>query len=129
MSRVPARMAVMIRARAGDCCEYCRLPAMSSQAPFEVEHIIPVKHQGDSSPENLALACFHCNRHKGVSISGIDPDTGGLVRLFHPRLDVWSRHFRMKNGVLTGRTPIGAVTIDVLVMNDHLQVQLRHLWL
>ena len=113
----------------GDCCEYCLLPAISSQAPFEVEHIIPVKHQGSSAPDNLALACFHCNRRKGVSISGIDPLKGGLVRLFHPRHDDWSRHFRMKEGVLTGRTIVGTVTIDVLVMNDRQQIQLRRIWL
>jgi hypothetical protein len=31
--------------------------------------------------ENLAFACYHCNLHKGPNLSGIDQDSGALVRL------------------------------------------------
>jgi len=37
--------------------------------------------------ENLALACLHCNQHKGPNIAGRNPETGEIVELFHPRQD------------------------------------------
>ena len=128
MSRVPARLAGQVRARAANRCEYCRLPVVASQAPFEVEHIIPRKHAGATEPANLALACLHCNRHKGVNISGLRYPGGVLVRLFHPRRDVWSRHFRVRDGWITGRTEIGRITVQILMMNNPTHVQLRRLW-
>ena len=67
---------------------------------------------------NLALACLHCNRHKGPNIAGRDVATGGLVRLFHPRQDRWSDHFAWSGAELVGRTPIGRITIHVLAIND-----------
>jgi HNH endonuclease len=128
MSRVPASLATKVRARAVNRCEYCRLPSIASQAVFEVEHIIPLKHGGRTVLENLALACMHCNRHKGVNIGGIPAAEGRLVRLFHPRRDEWGRHFRIRDGMLTGRTLIGQVTLQVLAMNNPAQIQLRKLW-
>ena len=128
MSRVPARLAAQSRERAAFRCEYCRLPSIASQAAFEVEHIVPRKHKGATALESLALACMHCNRHKGVNISGLCLPDGKLVRLFHPRRDPWHRHFRVRDGLLIGRTEIGRITIQVLVMNNRDQVQLRRLW-
>ena len=68
--------------------------------------------------ENLALACLHCNRHKGPNIAGTDPETGAMIRLFHPRLHRWSNHFEWAGAVLRGRTAIGRTTIHVLAIND-----------
>lgn len=128
MSRVPAGLASRVRTRAANRCEYCRLPSIASQAVFEVEHIIPLKHKGETVLENLALACMRCNRHKGANLGGILPPGERLVRLFHPRRDEWHRHMRVKDGLLIGRTHIGKVTIQVLVMNTPDQVHLRKLW-
>ena len=111
MTRVPARLTAIIRERAAHRCEYCHLPALASQAPLEVEHIIPRKHAGATEPGNLALACLHCNRHKGVNISGFQQPGGALVRLYHPRTDGWHRHFRVRAGWITGRTAIGRATV------------------
>jgi len=66
---------------------------------------------------NLALACLHCNRHKGPNISGWDADSGQLVRLFHPRTDSWKEYFRLDAPRINGTTPIGRVTVHVLAMN------------
>ena len=63
------------------------------------------------------MACFHCNRFKGPNIAGIDPASGELVRLFHPRTDLWTEHFRFDDARLLGLTPIGRATINVLAMN------------
>ena len=67
--------------------------------------------------DNLALACFHCNTHKGPNIAGIDPESGDLVRLFHPREDQWDDHFRWQGPVLAGVSAVGRATIQVLAIN------------
>jgi 5-methylcytosine-specific restriction endonuclease McrA len=54
----------LVRQRAGDCCEYCRLPQKVSELRFHVEHVIPRQHGGSDEFENLALACPECNLHK-----------------------------------------------------------------
>jgi 5-methylcytosine-specific restriction endonuclease McrA len=47
----------LVRHRAGNRCEYCRVKQeYLSFSSFEVEHIIPRKHGGDDNPTNLALA-------------------------------------------------------------------------
>jgi hypothetical protein len=129
MSRVPANLVLQVRTRAQHRCEYCHLPEFSTQLPFEVEHIIPVKHKGSTTSSNLAFACLHCNRHKSVNIAGFIHSGRRIVRLFHPRRDVWREHFRMKDGHIIARTTIGTVTIDVLDLNDEKQVLLRRFWL
>lgn len=129
MRRVPASLAASVRERAAHRCEYCRLPAIATQTPFEVEHIVPIKHDGPTIPANLAYACFHCNRHKGPSIFGLHLSTGKLVRLFHPRRDRWHEHFKLIQGRLSGKTEVGRITVRVLNMNKLEQVQLRKLWL
>lgn len=83
-----------------------------------MDHIVAVQHGGSSVDENLALACVHCNRHKGPNVAGIDHTTGEIVRLFHPRSDNWREHFLWNGSELVGRTPVGRVTIQVLSINE-----------
>jgi len=78
-----------VRRRAAERCEYCRLPESSGDITFHVEHIVAQQHQRDDHPSNLALACDRCNLHKGPNLTSIDPETGQVVRLFHPRTDDW----------------------------------------
>lgn len=92
-----------------------------------MEHIIPRQHGGATLEWNLALSCPHCNLHKGPNLTGMDPDTGEVTRLFHPRSDVWSEHFRLGNGQVTGLTAIGRTTVWLLKMNENEQVALRSL--
>jgi hypothetical protein len=110
-------LAAFVRQRAGGRCEYCLLPQEYSSSPFEIEHIIAEQHGGKAVAGNLALACFACNRHKGPNLTGMDPHTGKLARLFHPRRHAWRRHFRWNGPVLVGRTPVGRVTVAVLAIN------------
>src|SRR5687768_7101956 len=76
--------------RAAACCEYCRLPQASHPLPFQIDHIVAQQHHGATELWNLALACLRCNRFKGPNLSGIDPATGAICRLFHPRKDTWN---------------------------------------
>jgi hypothetical protein len=103
--------------RAHHRCEYCRIPYPHYRLPFQVDHIIARQHGGTATLDNLAMACFHCNRFKGSNIAGLDSASGELVRLFHPRTDLWTEHFRFDGARLVGLTPIGRATIHVLAMN------------
>jgi hypothetical protein len=114
-----------VRQRAGHRCEYCRVPQAFYQTPFEIDHIIARQHRGHTVLSNLALSCLHCNGHKGPNIAGLDPLTGKLTKLFHPRRHKWERHFRWQGPYLVGRTAVGRVTAAVLAMNDVEAVRVR----
>jgi hypothetical protein len=111
--------------RAGDACEYCRMPQALDELTFEIDHVVAESHGGKTAPHNLALSCFNCNRFKGPNLSGIDPRSGRLTRLFNPRRHRWETHFRWQGARLVGRTAVGRTTIRVLHINDWLRVQLR----
>jgi len=86
-----------VRRRALFRCEYCLLPEALVSTPFQFDHIIAQSHGGETTADNLAFACFHCNNFKGPNVAGIDPDTGEIVRLFHPHLP-YSRASRVPAG-------------------------------
>ena len=94
-------------------------------AVLHVEHIVPSKHGGSDSPDNLALACIDCNLHKGSNLTGIDPESGQLTELFHPRRHQWDDHFAWNGINIVGNTSIGRTTIRVLNMNSEDQLALR----
>jgi len=118
----------VVRNRAGDCCEYCLLPSSAGTVAFHVDHIIPVKHGGSDDVRNLCLACYKCNAHKSHDLAGIDPQTGTLTPLYHPRRQVWSEHFSIQADMrIEGLTPEGRTTVLVLQMNDQDRVENRQL--
>ena len=82
-----------------------------------MDHIIAQKHGGPTIEPNLAWACFYCNNAKGSDLAGLDPLTGQLTRLFNPRTDLWSEHFRWSGAELVGTTDVGRVTVVVLRIN------------
>jgi len=83
-----------VRERADNRCEYCRVQQQfHPDFTFHIEHIVARQHGGRDDPENLALSCHLCNSKKGPNLSGLDPDTGLLTRLFNPRTDRWNEHF------------------------------------
>jgi 5-methylcytosine-specific restriction endonuclease McrA len=111
--------------RAGHRCEYCQIPQDCDEIPFEIDHIIAIKHRGLTIAGNLALACFHDNSHKGSNIAGLDPKTRKLTPLFNPRRHEWARHFRWRGACQIGRTAVGRVTVAILNINDPLRIELR----
>jgi hypothetical protein len=106
-------------------CEYCWIPQNFDESPFEVDHVIALKHDGRTTAGNLALSCFHCNAHKGSNIAGRDPLTRKLTPLFNPSRQKWTRHFRWAGAYLVGRTPVGRTTVAVFNINDPARVELR----
>jgi hypothetical protein len=111
--------------RANGQCEYCQIAQQFDDLTFEIDHIIAEKHHGKTTAANLALACFSCNKYKLSDLSGIDPKTRRIVRLFHPRRMSWHRHFRWDGPWLVGRTAVGRATISTLKINAPLRVRLR----
>lgn len=114
---VPAALRRKVHERADGRCEYCRMPQIFDPAGFEVDHVIPEKMDGRTELDNLALACFKCNNHKGPNIAGIDPDSGEKAYLFDPRSDTWDDHFQWQGAVLSGLSPTGKATVALLQIN------------
>ncbi len=114
-----------VRRRAKDRCEYCRVPQSASRLRHQIDHIVARHHDGETTSDNLALCCVPCNLYKGTNIAGIDPTTGKLTRLFHPRRDRWQEHFAWLGPVLQGSTAVGRTTIRVLVLNSPDRVAAR----
>lgn len=115
-----------VRQRALDRCEYCRLPQSAQPlVTFHVEHVIARRHGGTENPDNLCLACERGNAAKGPNLSGRDPVTGNIERLFDLRNQEWSEHFQFLGPVIVGLTAIGRATVEVLNMNEGRRVQLR----
>lgn len=122
----------LVRRRAADRCEYCRIPQEATPfITFHVEHVVAKQHvdRDETDPFGLAFACDRCNAFKGPNLSSIDPETGDRVALFNPRTDAWSDHFVVSDGRIVGLTPIGWATARLLNMNDPRRVELRDLWL
>jgi len=120
----------VVRQRAGDACEYCRIAQKATPLiAFHVEHIVSRQHGGSDDPSGLALACDRCNAYKGPNLTSIDPQTGTVAALFHPRTDLWSAHFVVEGGHVIGLTPTGRATVRLLNMNAPRRVQLRREWL
>jgi hypothetical protein len=125
---IPAEMRRFVIARADSRCEYCRMPSDDVILPHEPDHIIAVKHGGATIEDNLAVACFLCNRFKGTDLASLDPDTGLLTRLFHPRSDAWNEHFQIHdNGIIRPRTNVGRTTARLLRFNLPESVATRRL--
>jgi hypothetical protein len=115
----------LVRSRAGGRCEYCQLHQQHSGLRHHIEHIVARQHGGSDDLSNLALACHRCNLHKGPNLSGVDPLTGSVERLFHPRGDSWSEHFVFDGVRIEGISAIGRATVQCLQMNDVRRLELR----
>jgi hypothetical protein len=101
---------------------------MLTLVPHEVDHIIAVKHSGETASDNLALCCAVCNKYKGTDVASIDPQSGEIERLFHPRRDRWGDHFDLR-GYDRFKTGIGRVTVRLLQLNRPERIKERELML
>ena len=115
---IPVNLRGLVYERAKATCEYCLTPEMISFSSHQIDHIIAEKHAGATNLDNLALACMLCNKYKGSDIASIDPKTGKIVGLYHPRLDIWEKHFKLeKTGKIKPLTDIGRATSQLLRFN------------
>ncbi|MEB3339502.1 HNH endonuclease [Okeania sp.] len=90
------------------------MPEFLTFATHEIDHIIAEKHGGSTEENNLALSCTLCNQYKSTDLTSIDPDTGDITSLYHPRQDIWLDHFSIKNGRIIPSSAKGRVTARLL---------------
>jgi hypothetical protein len=119
-----------IRQQAGDRCGYCLSPQYLVMGVLEIEHIVPKAAGGSDNEENLWLACRLCNSFKSGQTHGLDPQTGQLVQLFHPRTQTWYDQFEWaQDGTqIIGKTPCGRASVVVLQLNNLVAVTVRRFW-
>ena len=111
--------------RANSTCEYCRLNQVYAYLPFQIEHIIAIKHGGGSELANLALACPHCNNHKGSDLTTFLDTYDNIVSLYNPRKELWSNHFETTEGMIHPLTDVGRATIKLLKLNEPERLAIR----
>lgn len=111
------------------CC-YCLTSEENSGIAMTIDHIIPRSQNGETSFENVCLACRSCNEYKGKKTTTTDPLTGEIIPLFHPRKQKWNEHFTWSaDGTkIEGLTAIGRGTIIALRMNNAVIVSARRRW-
>lgn len=125
---IPADLSRRVRARAGDHCEYCQLPQWGQEATFHVDHVRPVTLRGRTVFSNLALACVLCSLTKAAKTDAVDPLTGKVVSLFHPRREDWLDHFKWSlRWQIVGLTPTGRATVVALRMNRPRVLEIRRI--
>ena len=100
---------------------------MWQYVPFTVDHVTPLSAGGSGDEDNLALACFHCNRQKWRHTTARDPQTGAEAPLFNPRQQQWADHFIWSSNRLTivGLDAIGRATVEALRFNRQRIVAIR----
>jgi len=125
MADIEVVLRELVRFRASGCCEYCRISERFTLAEHEIDHVIAIKHGGETVAENLALCCAVCNRFKGSDIASIDPEDGQITPLFHLRVDRWGDHFQFRNGEILALTAKGRVTVRLLRMNGAARIRER----
>jgi hypothetical protein len=129
-SRISNRLAQLVRARAQHRCEYCQTSEWLSGQLCQIDHIMPQAKGGASAEDNLCLACVACNGFKLDRIEAVDPQSGQVVSLYHPRQQRWADHFAWsEDGTqIIGLTPSGRATAAALKLNRPLAVAARRGW-
>jgi len=105
----------LVRDRACNTCEYCRLHQSATPLiAFHLEHILPKQHGKADDPAGLALACDRCNAYKAPNLTSIDADTGIVVPLFTScRSCTQSRAAPTTNSRAAIRTKIERINAEV----------------
>jgi hypothetical protein len=114
--------------RAFKCCEYCKSQDKYSPTAFTIDHIVPESADGTSDFENLAYACFLCNRLKSNKLKVFDILTRKWTPLYNPRKDVWNEHFVWHEDAtkIIGLSAIGRCTIKELQLNREKLIEYRN---
>lgn len=125
--KIPTEIQDQVRRRARYLCEYCHTAEQWQYVSFTVDHVIPLIQGGSDDLDNLALACFHCNRRKSDRLTALDPESKEEVPLFNPRQHVWSEHFTWSadGRFIIGLTSIGRATIKALELNRERAIRIR----
>jgi HNH endonuclease len=122
---IPASLRRLAIQRANDRCEYCKIAQAGQVATFHIDHIVPVVANGETTAENLALACVSCSLKKGARQEIKDMETDTKVLFFNPRQQSWQEHFRWDGVQIVGLTSVGRATISALDLNRAMMLSIR----
>jgi HNH endonuclease len=122
---IPASLRRLTIQRANDRCEYCKIAQAGQVATFHIDHILPVVANGETTAENLALACVSCSLKKGARQEIKDVETDTKVLFFNPRQQSWQEHFRWDSVQIVGLTSVGRATISALDLNRAMMLSIR----
>ena len=125
MSLIPAALRRLVIQRADSRCEYCGISQAGQVATFHVDHVVPSVAGGETSEENLALACVSCSLRKGARQAIKDPITGDSVSVFNPRQQSWKEHFTWHDVQILGLTATGRATVSLLNLNRPTMLAIR----
>jgi hypothetical protein len=125
MSSIPLSLRRLVIQRSGDRCEYCCISQIGQVATFHIDHVIPVVAGGETTPDNLALACVSCSLRKGARQEIEDEETGETVNIFNPRQQLWNKHFHWDAVKVVGLTATGRATIKALDLNRATMLAIR----
>jgi hypothetical protein len=125
MRYIPASLRRIVVERASNHCEYCGLSQAGQAATFHIDHIVPLAEGGQTTEDNLALACVSCSLRKAARLKVTDPDTGQQASIYNPRKQAWPEHFRWDRMHVVGLTPTGRATILALDMNRPIILAIR----
>lgn len=92
---------------------------------FRWINIISRKQRGPTTAANLALACLRCNVAKGTDPGSWIGRPPRLVRLYHPRRDSWTDHFRLAGARIAPLSDEGTTTIQLFDLNGSDRLLLR----
>ena len=70
-SYIPESLRTLVARRANFTCEYCLISQEDTFHTCQIDHIISIKHGGQTVEDNLAFACQFCNRNKGSVGCGV----------------------------------------------------------
>ncbi len=124
---IPTNLRFSVIERANNLCEYCLLQEAVAFFSFQIDHIISIKHGGETTLDNLAYSCLFCNRNKGSDLGSVLLPNLALIRFYNPRIDKWNDHFGYLNATIRPKTDIGRVTIKILEMNHPNRIAERQL--
>jgi hypothetical protein len=125
MTMIGASLRRLVIQRADNRCEYCGISQIGQVATFHIDHIVPVAAEGETTAENLALACVSCSLRKGARQELKDPEAGEVVLIFNPRRQDWRQHFCWDDLMIVGLTAVGRATIAALDLNRLTMVTIR----
>jgi hypothetical protein len=127
---IPVSLREQVKQTDEDQCCYCQTQEANSGIPLSFDHIVPRSKGGETTFENLCLACRACNEFKSNSTEGVNLLTGVSVVLFNPRSQKWADHFMWSEdgSKIEGITSIGRATVITLRMNHIAIVIARRRW-
>ncbi|MCX7924888.1 MAG: HNH endonuclease [Fimbriimonadales bacterium] len=130
-SKIPKSIKAQILADYNHQCAYCKAHDAALSVPLTIDHILPKARGGADEITNLCPACWWCNLNKLDQTEAVDPETGEVVPLYHPRAQRWEEHFEWSpdGAFILGKTPIGRATVAALQLNGERQANLRRIWM